>query len=106
MFQMFHVFGHILQIFHLDVSKVDLGVTHVAMVIYVFQAHVLSVSSIFRRMLQMFYLDVLKVDLVLHVSFTLAHVAMGLVADVIAAFLAQRASPSPPFPYLPSVSLP
>jgi hypothetical protein len=40
------VFRRILQMFHLDVSKVDLGVAHVAML----YTHVLSVVC-FRRML-------------------------------------------------------
>jgi hypothetical protein len=60
----------------------------------------------FQRSERALYLDVSEVDLVLHVFFTLAHVTMGPVASVIAAFLARHASPSPPFPYLPSVSLP
>jgi hypothetical protein len=49
--------------FHLDVSKVDLSVAHVAnSYTRMFETHVLSVQSVFRRMLQMFYLDVSKVD--------------------------------------------
>ena len=48
--------------FHLDVSKVNLGVAHVAMAIHAcFKCFIC-----FRCMLQMFYLDVVKVDLVLH----------------------------------------
>jgi len=45
--------------FHLDVSKVDLGFAHVAMA----TTHVSTVSSVFRLMLQVFHLDVSKVDL-------------------------------------------
>jgi len=41
-----------LQIFYLDVAKVDLDVAYVAMPIHI----------CFRRMLQMFHLDVSKVD--------------------------------------------
>ena len=59
MFQVFRCFRRMLQMFHLDVSKVDLSVAHVVVVI-----HACFIS--FRHMLQMFYLDVLKVDLVLH----------------------------------------
>ena len=58
----------------------------------------------------MFYLDVSKVDLALHVFFYfgVAHVTMALVAGVAVAFLARcvSPSPSPPFPSLPSISLP
>ena len=51
-----------LQMLRLDVSNVDLGVAHVAMVIHAcFKCFIY-----FRRMLQMFHLDVSKVDLVLH----------------------------------------
>jgi hypothetical protein len=51
-----------LQIFYLDVSKVDLGVTHVANgYTRMFQSHVSNVSSIFIHMLQMFYVDASKV---------------------------------------------
>jgi hypothetical protein len=49
-----------LQLFHLDVSKVDLVLQQVS------QMHVLYVSSVFRRMLQVLHPDVLKVDRVLH----------------------------------------
>jgi hypothetical protein len=46
---------------NLDVSKVVLGVVHVANGYpCMFQSHVSYVSSVFRRMLQMFHLDVSK----------------------------------------------
>jgi hypothetical protein len=48
-----------LQVFHLELAKVDLNIAYVAMAIHACaQEHVSSVSSIFRRMLQVFYLDV------------------------------------------------
>ena len=51
-----------LQMFHLDVQNVDLGVAHVAMAIHAcFKCFIY-----YRRMLQMFHLDVSKVDMVLH----------------------------------------
>jgi hypothetical protein len=54
--------------FSLDVSKVDLGITHVVNgYTCMFQSHVSSVSSVFVRMLQMFHMDVSKVDQVLHI---------------------------------------
>jgi hypothetical protein len=34
------------QVFHLDISKVDLGVPHIAMATHMFQAHVSSGSSV------------------------------------------------------------
>jgi hypothetical protein len=47
-----------LQLFHLDVAKVELDIAYVAMPIHAcFKCFVC-----FRRMLQMFYLDVSKVD--------------------------------------------
>ena len=53
------VFILILQVFHLDVAKVDLDVAYVAMAIHAcVEGHVSSVLSVFRRMLQVFYLDV------------------------------------------------
>ena len=56
---------------HLDVSKIDRNVAHVAMVMLrVFQAHVSGVSSVIFCMLQVLYLDISKVDR------DVAHVAM------------------------------
>jgi hypothetical protein len=49
-----------LQVFQLDVLKVDLVLQ------LVFQMHVSCVSSAFIRMLQVLHLNVLKVDRVLH----------------------------------------
>ena len=50
-----------LQMFHLNVSKVNLGVAHVAMAIHAcFKCFIY-----FRRMFQIFHLDVSKVDPVL-----------------------------------------
>ena len=49
-----------LQVFHLDVSKVDLVLQ------LVFQIHVSCVSSAFKCMLQVGHLDASKVDQVLH----------------------------------------
>ena len=47
----FRCFRHIL-LFYLDVSKVDLGVAHVAKgYTRMFESHVLSASCVFRRML-------------------------------------------------------
>jgi hypothetical protein len=58
-FKCFRCFKRMLLMFHLDVSKVDIGVAHVANgYTRMFQSHVSSVSSVFRRMLQMFHLDV------------------------------------------------
>jgi hypothetical protein len=53
------VFFYMLQVLHLDISKVDL-VLHMLLWLY---AHVLSVLFFFRRMLQAFHLDFSKVDL-------------------------------------------
>ena len=53
------VFRLMLQVFNLDIVKVDPDVPYVAMAIHAcVQEHVSSVSSIFRCMLQVFYLDV------------------------------------------------
>jgi hypothetical protein len=63
---MFRCFRRMLQMFHLDVSKLDLGVgccTHVAMPIHT----CCKCFIYFGRMLQIFHLDVLKIDLVLHI---------------------------------------
>jgi hypothetical protein len=50
----FHVVGHMLQIFHLDVSKVDLDVAHVSMAIHAcfkcficFQTYIANVLALF-----------------------------------------------------------
>jgi hypothetical protein len=48
---------------HLDISKVDRDVRHVATV---FQMYVPNISSVFIRMLQIFHLNIAKVHLVLH----------------------------------------
>jgi hypothetical protein len=53
-FECFSYFVCILQVFHLDVSKVD------RMLQPVFQMHISCVSSVFRRMLQVLHLDVSK----------------------------------------------
>jgi hypothetical protein len=59
-FKCFSCFVRMLQMYHLDVSKVDL-------VLYlVFQMHVSCVSSAFRHMLQVLHPNVSKVDRVLH----------------------------------------
>jgi hypothetical protein len=52
-----------LQVLHLNVSKVDRDVDHVAMV---FQVCVPNILSVFKHMLQMFHLDIAKIDLMLH----------------------------------------
>ena len=49
-----------LQVFYIDVAKVDRDVAHVAMV---FSSVCPECFICFRRMLQLFYLDVAKVDL-------------------------------------------
>ena len=49
-----------LQVFHLDISKVDLVLQ------LLFHMHVLCVSSTFRCMLQVLHSDVSKIDRVLH----------------------------------------
>jgi len=52
---------------YLDVSKVDRGVAHVAMVTYACFTRMFQVFHLFLYfMLQMFHLDVSKVDRVLH----------------------------------------
>jgi hypothetical protein len=55
-FECFSCFVRMLQVFHLDVSKVDL------VLLLVFQMHVLCVSSAFKHMLQVLHPDVSKVD--------------------------------------------
>ena len=62
-----------LQVFYLDVAKLDLDVACVCNgfqvfsgVLLVFQTYVASVSTIFERMLEVFYLDVAKVEMVSH----------------------------------------
>jgi hypothetical protein len=53
----FRCFRRILLMFHLDVSKVNLGVAHVAnSYTRMFKSYVLSVPSVFRRMLQMLHI--------------------------------------------------
>ena len=78
--------------FLLDVSKVDLGVAHVAMAIHAcftcftcFHTYVVNVLSGYFKS-----------------SSGVAHVAMAPVAGVTVAFLARHASPSSPFPSPPS----
>ena len=54
-----------LQVFHLDVLKVDQNVAHVAMAIHVyFECMFQMFLCFFRRSLQVFHLDVLYVSLV------------------------------------------
>jgi len=67
--RMFHVasvyfkcFRSILQMFYLNVSNIDLGVAHIAIVIHA----CFKCFNYFRLMLQMLHLDVFKVDLMLH----------------------------------------
>jgi hypothetical protein len=92
-----------LQMFHLDVSKVDLSVAHVANgYTRMFQSHVSSVSSVFICMLQKFYLDVLKVDRVLHMLQWLRWLADNGLPQGFTSYLAP---PSPsPLLSLPSIS--
>jgi hypothetical protein len=59
-FKCFKIFIRMLQVFHLDVVKVDLVLQ------LVFHMHVSYVSSAFRRVLQLLHPDVLKVDPMLH----------------------------------------
>jgi hypothetical protein len=59
-FECFNCFIRMLQVFHLDVLKVDLVLQ------LVFQMHISCVSSVFRRMVQVLHPDVSKVDRVLH----------------------------------------
>jgi hypothetical protein len=58
-FECLKCFVRMLQVFHLDVSKVDIVLQ------LVFQMHVSCVLSAFRRMLQVLDLDVSKIDRVL-----------------------------------------
>jgi len=63
----FSCFIRLFQIFYLDVSKVDLGVAHVAMATHACFKRMFQVFHLFSYfMLQMFHLDVSKVDRVLH----------------------------------------
>jgi hypothetical protein len=62
-----------LQVFYLDVAKVDLDIAYVTMAfkclqmfLQRFQTYIASVSAIFGCMLQVFHLDVAKVDQVFH----------------------------------------
>jgi hypothetical protein len=55
-----------LQVFYLDVAKVDLVLHMFLAVLQVFKTYVATVLAIFKRMLQVFYMDVAKVDRVLH----------------------------------------
>jgi hypothetical protein len=59
-FECFSCFTLMLQVFYLDISKIDLVLQ------LVFQMHVSCVSSVFKCMLQVLHSDVLKVDRVLH----------------------------------------
>ena len=53
-----------LQLFHMDIAKVDQDVAHVAMAIHAYCKSLFkNISFVFRRMLQVFYLHVVKVDL-------------------------------------------
>ena len=62
--RVYNSFNNMLQVFHLDVAKIDLDVVYIAMVIYAcFKRIVSSVSSVFSRILHVFQLDVSKVDL-------------------------------------------
>ena len=83
-FKCFRCFICMLQVFHVDVAKVDRDITYVAMAIHVcckrlfqmFQLFQMDVARVlsrccvyfmcFKCMLHMFYLYVAKVDLVLH----------------------------------------
>jgi hypothetical protein len=51
-----------LQVFHLDVAKVDLDVAYVAMTIHACFKHIFQVH-LFQTYVAVFYLDVLNVDL-------------------------------------------
>jgi hypothetical protein len=54
----------VLQVLHIDVTKVDRDVAHVAIWLYTYVSSVGSKCFIcFRHMLQIFYLDIAKVDL-------------------------------------------
>jgi hypothetical protein len=56
----FKCFRCMLQVFYIDVAKVDRDVAHIAMV---FSSVYTKCFICFRHMLQLFYLDILKVDL-------------------------------------------
>jgi hypothetical protein len=58
-FKCFRYFKGMLQMFHMDVAKVNRDIAHVIMVVYL----CFKCMFCFRRMLQVFYLDVAKVDL-------------------------------------------
>jgi cystathionine beta-lyase/cystathionine gamma-synthase len=58
-FKCFKYFKCMLQVFHIDVTKVDRDVAHVAMV---FSSVCPKCFICFKRMLQLFHLDVAKVD--------------------------------------------
>ena len=78
-----------LQVFHMDVLKVDLVLQ------LVFQMHVSCVSSVFRRMLQVLHLDVSKIDWVLHLpSFLLPRLSVS------SSFQHRAGHPPPPRPLL------
>jgi hypothetical protein len=72
----FKRFIRMLQVFHLDVAKVDLDVAYVFAMDFkcfqVFQTYVASVSAISNECCKCFHLDIAKVDR------NVAHVAMGL----------------------------
>jgi hypothetical protein len=55
-------FRLMLQVFHLNVAKVDLDVAYVVMAIHACFKRMFQVFISFRRMLRIFYMDVLKVD--------------------------------------------
>jgi hypothetical protein len=57
----FKCFRLILQVFHLDVAKVDMDAGYIAMATHMFQ-----VFHMFQTYVVMFHLDVSKVDLMLH----------------------------------------
>jgi hypothetical protein len=60
----FKCFRSVLQVLHIDVTKVDRDVAHVAIWLYTYVSSVGSKCFIcFRHMLQIFYLDIAKVDL-------------------------------------------
>jgi hypothetical protein len=61
-FKCFTCFRLMLQVFHLDVAKVDLDVAYVAMTIHACFKHIFQVH-LFQTYVAVFYLDVLNVDL-------------------------------------------
>jgi hypothetical protein len=72
-YKCFRCFIYILQVFHLDVVKIDLDVAYICYGFQVFSNVFASVSNVcckcfscFRRMLQVFHINVAKVNLVLH----------------------------------------